>query len=277
MGGGFGKLAQSVFPESFLNKQQEIKAETFGRSENLHAKLKVSVIALTAFLTCSFLLLPLATAAGSLILTPNVQAPGGSVSVSGTGFGAAQNVVIAFGNEIKVDSEAMFPVETGPTTRAYNWTVRPIKPGSMHIHLVSITYPGQEYDYYDNGAGRLERNTDGVLLGIVDYALGRFARNATGTPTVNEWTASYICYQQNVTSIGSITTSASGTFSANITIPAVANGNYNITAIDSVGNMARATFSSIPEVLPFGAILLLSSAAVAAGSWRLRKRPTLKY
>jgi hypothetical protein len=145
----------------------------------------------------------------------------------------------------------------------------------MHIHLNSITFPGAQYDYFDDGAGKLLRDYDGSLLGILDYALASFSRNATGAATENEWTASYTCYQYNVTSFGRVTTTGSGTFSANFTVPAVASGNYNVTAIDSGGTFATATLSassSIPEGLPLGAILLLSFAAVVASSRHLRAR-----
>lgn len=244
----------------------------------MRAKAKICAVVVTASLACLFMLLPTASGAGSITLTPTAQAPGASVSVSGTGFGATRNVGIAFGSEIEVFSEPLFPVSTGEITRAYNWSRAPLKPGSMHIHLVSITYPGQQYDYYDDGTGRLLRNTDGALLGVVDYALGTFARNATGTPTENEWTATYRYYQYNVTSvnIATVTTTASGTFSAYFTVPAVTNGNYNVTAIDSGGTFATATLNvnnAVPEILPFGAVLLLSSVAVVAGSWHFRKRP----
>jgi hypothetical protein len=147
----------------------------------------------------------------------------------------------------------------------------------MHIHVLFLTGPSQGYeeDMVDDGAGNLYRTNDMSFWGILDYALGGFSRNSTNTPYEYEWTASYTIYEyNNVTSYGSVTATASGTFSANFTVPAVANGNYNITAIDSGGTMATATsFSTIPEVLPLGAILLLSSLAVVAGSWHFRKRP----
>src|SRR5512137_2692252 len=114
--------------------------------------------------------IPMVNASGVITLTPITHSQGASVMVSGTGFGALNNVVIVFGNEMQVANEPMTPVATSPTTWAYNWTRGPIKPGSMHVHLNSITFPGQQYDYYDDGAGTLLRDPDGALLGIVDYA-----------------------------------------------------------------------------------------------------------
>jgi hypothetical protein len=109
----------------------------------------------------------------------------------------------------------------------------------------------------------------------MDYALGGFIHPSTGTPSMYEWRASYTYYQYNVTSYGQVTTTGSGTFSANFTVPTVTNGNYNVTAIESGGNIATATFTAIPEGWPFGAVLLLSSVAVAAGAWLFRKRPRI--
>jgi len=229
----------------------------------------------TAILVCLLASIPIVLGAGSITLTPTAQAAGASVSVAGTGFGATRNVSIVFGSEMEVVAEPMVAVLIDPTRWSYNWTRGPIKPGSMHIHLDSITFPGVQYDYFDDGAGRLLRDYDGVLLGTVDYALAQYNRTVMGTNTMNDFYASYTYYQYNVTSFGRVTTTGSGAFSANFTVPAVANGNYNVTAIDSGGTLATATLnvsSTIPEGLPLGAILILSAAAVAASSRHIRAR-----
>jgi hypothetical protein len=246
----------------------------------VQVRTKVCVVSAASFLAFLLAFMPQTAAAGSITVTPAAQAPGTSVSVAGTGFGASRNVVMAFGREIKVNAQPFTPV-TGPGYRGYNWTNRPIKPGTMHIHVLAVSGPAQGYeeDIIDDGAGNLIRTNDMALWGILDYALAGFSRESTNTPNEYEWNASYTVYEfNNVTSYGSVTTTASGTFSANLTVPAVANGNYNITAIDSSGALAYATLnanSAIPEVLPFGAMLLLSSVAVAAGSWHFKKRPRI--
>jgi len=234
------------------------------------------------------MLMPLATGAGSITVTPTAQAPGASVSIAGTGFGATRNVTIGFGNEINITQEPTTFIITSPVTVASNWTHRPIKPGSLRMHIKNIggPFPGLEYDVTDEGAENLYATGAGIydhtLWGTIDYALGGFLRNTTFvgmTPDDLEVTASYKSYQyNNVTSFGRVATTGLGAFSANFTVPAVANGNYNVTAIDSGGTMTTTTLSVsnvIPEVLPFGAILLLSSLAVLAGSLHFRKRPRI--
>lgn len=238
---------------------------------------KTTVILSASVLLIIFFALPTAAGAGSITLTSTAQSPNALVSVAGTGFGASRTVIIAFGREINVVAQPFTPV-TSPGYRGYNWTNRPIKPSSMHIHVLAISGPAQGYeeDIIDDGAGNLYRTNDMAFWGILDYSLGGFSRNSTNTPNEYEWTASYTIYEyNNVTFYGSVTTTASGTFSANFTVPAVANGNYNVTAIDSGGNLATANLNVIivPEVLPFGPLLLMSLLAVVAGSWHFRKRP----
>lgn len=73
------------------------------------------------FLTFSAVLasVPIANAAGAITLMPTAQAPGSSVTVSGTGFGVNQSVGLGFGAEVQVINEWMnitgpFDVGTGP-------------------------------------------------------------------------------------------------------------------------------------------------------------------
>lgn len=217
---------------------------------------------------------PMANAAGAITLTPSTQAPGDIVTVSGTGFGALDNVVLVFGKELRVENEPLYPVATSPTTWAYNWTRGPIKPGSMHVHLNSITYPGAQYDYFDDGSGKLLRDTDGALLCVVDYALGGFTRNSTGAGTQNDWFATFTFYEYNVTSFGQVTTNGSGAFSANFTVPEVSNGNYNVTVIASAGTFATINVnvsSVVPEGFSFEGMLLLSSMVVMVSILFFRK------
>jgi hypothetical protein len=156
----------------------------------------------------------------------------------------------------------------------------PIKPGSFSFHCtVSSETNVVESDYTDNGDGTLSTESTYALNPFVSYAAGQFGRSTTSawdTYTV-VFAATYTGYQYNVTPAGNPSTTATGTFTVTITVPAgLANGNYNVTAIDSGGARAVATLnvnSAIPEVLPVGAIMLLTMLAVAAGSWCFRKRP----
>jgi hypothetical protein len=237
-------------------------------------KATVTVFAF-ALLVISFTV-PSATGAGSITLTPNTQSPNGLVSVVGTGFGASRNVGVAFGTELSVTGEIVNQVVTGDM-RDYNFTYRPIKPGSVQIiHLNLIT--GSAPLVTDDGAGTLYLGSSGnIFSNAMNYAFGNYHRDGlTTNPADYLLTASYTSYQYNVSSYGSITTTASGIFSANFTVPALANGVYNVTVIDASGNIATATLnvsSSIPEVLPIGPVFMLSVLAIAAGSGHFRKRP----
>jgi hypothetical protein len=235
--------------------------------------MRLSAVTAVAFLACLFALMPQAAGAGSITLTPTSQAPGGTVSVTGSGFGATSAVGIGFGAAQPITGEIVIHLVNG-TMWDYNFTHLPLKPGSISIHEVRAA-DGYEEWAEDNGAGEL-RLIAGNLWGTVNYASGSYHREGA-TTVADRWTftASYTCYQYNVTSFGSIITTASGAFSANFTVPAVANGNYNVTVIDAGGNVAFATLnvsSAIPEGLPLGAILLLSSVAVVASSWHFRAR-----
>src|SRR5512136_732760 len=186
-----------------------------------------------------------ASAAGSITLTPNAQAPGATVTVAGTGFGAAKPVGIGLGSEVNVTGEA-HPITnttgTGPFTTTTNRP--PIKPGSFSFHcVVSSDTNVVESDYTDNGDGTLTTDSTYSVGHFVNYATGAFGRSTTSawdTYTV-VFTAKYTGYQYNVTPAGNPSTTATGIFTATITVPAgLANGNYNVTAIDTQGNKATA-------------------------------------
>ena len=223
------------------------------------------------------------SAAGSITLTPNVQAPGATVTVTGTGFGATKAVGIGLGAEVNVTGES-HPIAnttgTGPFTTTTNRP--PIKPGSFSfLCVVSSDTNVVESNYIDNGDGTLTTDSTYSVNHFVNYATGVFGRSTTSawdTYTV-VFTTTYTGYNYSVTSTGGINTTPSGTFTATITIPSgLANGNYNVTAIDTGGTRAVATLnvnSAIPEALPLGTIILLAMFAVAAGSWCIRKRPTI--
>jgi hypothetical protein len=244
----------------------------------LQRDAKALALSLTVFLTCVCALLPLTAGAGSITLTPTAQTTGGSVTVSGVGFGASRNIGIAFGSELSVTGEIVNQIVNGDT-RDYNFTHRPIKPGSVQIvHLNLIT--GSAPLVTDDGNGNLYTGSSQTLFSnAMNYALGNFHREgvAVANPADYLLTASYTRYQYSLTSYGGITTDASGKFSGNFIVPAVSDGNYTVTVIDATGNMAVSTLAvstPVPEVLPFGAILLLSLVAIVSSHY-LRKRPKI--
>lgn len=248
-------------------------------------KTTYAITVAVAFLTLSMFSMAFfstAFAAGSITLTPDSQAPGGTVTVTGSGFGATKAIGIGLGAEVPATGES-HPITnttgTGPFTAHVNRP--PIKPGSFSFHCtVSSDTNVVESDYTDNGDGTLSTESTYALNPFVNYAAGQFGRSTTSawdTYTV-VYAATYTGYQYNVTPAGSPSTTSSGTFTATITIPAgLANGVYNVTAIDSGGARAVATLivnNAIPEVLPVGTIMLLTVLAAAVSSWYFRKRPT---
>lgn len=225
----------------------------------------------------------MASAAGSITLTPSQAVAGSSVTVTGTGFGATNAVGIGLGQEIAVTGEAHnlpTPSGTGPFTVIPNHY--PIKPGSFSFHCtVTSDTNVVESDYTDNGDGTLTSSSTYALNPFVNYVTGAFGRSTTsawdGYAVV--FTANYTYYQYAVTPTANVTTSASGSFTANITVPSVSAGTYTVTAIDTSGKLATNSLNvsaqPIPEGLSIGAIVLLSSAAVMVGSY-LGKRPKIR-
>jgi hypothetical protein len=255
-------------------------------------KEKVAKTITTAFLMFSIflatisLVVPMASAAGSITLTPSQAVAGSSVTVTGTGFGATQAVGIGLGQEVVVTGEAHnlpSPSGTGPFTVIANHY--PFKPGSFSFHCVVTSDTNVvESDYTDNGDGTLTSSSTYALNPFVNYVTGAFGRSTTsawdGYTVV--FTANYTYYQYIVTPAANVTTSASGTFTAPITVPAaVANGNYYVTAVDVKGNKGVATLTvstAVPESLTFGLVALLSSVAVAASYfWKRPKTADSKY
>ena len=237
-----------------------------------------AVIALSLF---SLVLVSIAGAAGSITVTPASQAPGASVTVAGTSFGATKAVGIGFGAEIAGSNANMAYSEVG--SGGLTWTGRisnyPIKPGSFTFFSDTGT-SGMVSVYNDNGDGTTSGSFEGAV-GTINYVTGVWTRTTTVDVTgiAANYSATYTRYQYNATPAGGVNTTATGTFSASITVPAAAaNGNYNVTAIDTQGNRATAisAVNVIPEVFPISLTILLSSAALIAGSYYFRKRPTIK-
>jgi hypothetical protein len=237
----------------------------------------------TAFLILSIFsiaLISTASAAGSITLNPSAQAPGGTVTVTGTAFGATKAIGIALGSEVAVTGEAHTPTGTGTGPWMTRTNRYPIKPGSFSFH--SNVVGSSETDFTDKGDGTLSTTSTYDAGSWLYYVTGAFGRSSTMDLSSSEliFTAAYTSYQYNVTPASNPNSTATGTFTATITVPAgLANGNYNLTAIDAVGNTAKAVLTvnnAIPEVLPPGTLLLLAMFAVAAGAWFFRKRPTIK-
>jgi len=243
-------------------------------------KTKERAIAITAFLAFSIILafVPKADAVGAITLTPNAQAPGASVSVSGTGFGATKAVGIGFGGEVAVTNEVVNRTVsgTGPYVSVGHLAFKPVEPGTFNytVYVPSLSF---SYDVYDNGDGTLA-STNPVFMGsTADYVTGEYTATSTSAAEVIVY-ATYTHYQYGVTPADGATTNASGSFTASFTVPPVANGNYIVTAIDTQGNRVTATLnvnSAIPEVLPVGLMVLLSSVAVIASSRYFRQRKPL--
>ncbi len=245
----------------------------------MQAKTKVCIMTVVTFSLFLFALIPQAAGAGSITLAPNAQAPGGTVTVAGTGFGASKAIGIGVGSEIAVTGEAHTPTGSGTGPWMTRTNRFPIKPGSFSFH--SSVVGSSETDFTDKGDGTLSTSSTYDAGSWLYYVTGVFGRSSTMDLSGSEliFTAAYRYYQYNATPPSSPNSTATGSFSLQITVPAgLANGNYNVTAIDAVGNIATATLTvnnAIPEVLPLGPVLLLSSLGVVAGSWFFRKRPRI--
>jgi hypothetical protein len=248
-----------------------------GKMEN---KKKAIATILLILSILSMALISTASAAGSITLTPSAQAPGGTVTVTGTSFGATKAIGIGLGSEVAVTGEAHTPTGSGTGPWMTRTNRYPIKPGSFSFH--SSVVGSSETDFTDNGDGTMSTSSTYDAGSYLTYPTGAFGRSSTMDLSSSEliFTAAYTSYQYNVTPAGNPSSSATGTFTAIITIPAgLANGNYNVTAIDAGGTRAVATLTvnnTIPEVLPPGTLLLLAMFAVVAGVWFFRKRPTIK-
>jgi riboflavin transporter FmnP len=241
----------------------EIREETAGEIEEMKEmrhKKKVYVTAIMAFLAFSVILasVPMAKAAGAITLTPTAQAPGASVTVDGTGFGATKAVGIGFGAEVNVTGEAVnatgpYGVDVGPYV--YTLSYLPVKPSSFRMesgYMLGGSYV-PTFQYWDNGNGTISSTNPQLTWTSIDYAKGKVSFNFTA-PLSSSVTyvriANYTRYEYNVTPAAGVTTLASGTFTASITVPVVANGNYNVTAVDTQGNRAVATFTATPTPTP---------------------------
>jgi hypothetical protein len=245
-------------------------------------KKKVYATAMMAFLTLFIVLamIPMASAAGAITLTPTSQAPGASVSVQGTSFGVTKAVGIGFGAEVStIDTNIPYSGDgVGPYIG--NTTYKPIKPGSFKLTSDTTSGGGVVTDYTDNGDGTLSSTSTYFVSGTINYVTGQWSRTSSVdlTGIVQIYSANYTRYQYSVTPAAGVTTLSSGVFTASITVPGVADGIYNVTAVDAQGNRATAILGVpiIPESFSFGVVVLLSSVAVMVGSFCFRKRSRIE-
>jgi hypothetical protein len=242
---------------------------------------KTYIICFITIILLSFAALaPPVKAAGAITLTPNQNvSPGGTVSVSGTGFHTSTGVGIGFGAEVAVTSSEYHSIDNtvgyGPFTATTNYY--PIKPSSLMWHcVVSSDTSVVESDYTDNGDGTCASSSTYAISPFVNYVTGQFGRstNSAWDSFTVYYTANYTYYQYRVTPGAGITANSTGGFTASITIPSVANGVYAVTAVDANGTMATAYVGvgmPIPESLTVGAVVVLSSVALVASVVLLRK------
>jgi len=243
-------------------------------------KRKVLTTTVVAFLMISTLLATvlIASAALGITLNPTSGEPDDSVQVTGTDFAASTPVGIGFGAEVVTTDENMTYSGTGVgpySGKASHW---PIKPGSFVLSVDTTMSGGIVSAYTDNGNGTLSGSFEGAF-GDINYTTGEWSRTSTAdlTGLVQEYSATYTCYEFNVTASEGIVTDSVGAFTVDITVPLAVNGSNPVTAIDEQGNIATSDFnvfgsSVIPEALSLGVLVLLSSVAVVVVTFGLRKR-----
>ena len=235
----------------------------------------VCLSALVSVLLLSLALLQMAAAAGSIVLDPTTQAPGGEVTVTGSSFGATNAVGIGFGQEVVVTGEDHTPTGTGTGPYTATTDHYPIKPGSFSMHS---DVEGTGSDWTDNGDGTLTSSSSYSAGGNINYVTGEFSRSSTAdlSTYVILFTASYTYYQYNATPDAGVTTDGAGAFTAAINVPAVTDGTYAVTAVDTVGNMATSNLvvsaDAVPDVWSMSGMLLVSTVAVVLGASYVRRR-----
>jgi uncharacterized protein (DUF2147 family) len=258
--------------------------------------MKTCTVAFAALLMMSIVIavVPMASAAGAITLTPTSQAPTASVTVDGTAFGAEKAVGIGFGAEVTVELEAhpitnlvsdpVFDEGLGVDTYGpFGGTADhiPIKPGSVYV-FYDVDGTTSEYFDKDPPDGTLQTDSAYAIDPRVNYVNGSFGRRSSA-----DWSAfsapvayiTYTYYTYNVTPAAGVTTTGAGAFSGSITVPDVANGQYTVTAVDTAGNIATSTLTvdnTIPEGLTLGVMLLLSTIAVIVSVRYFRKQPKTK-
>jgi len=240
---------------------------------------KISSTIVMAFLMITMLLATvlMGSAALEIVVNPTSGMPFDSVEVTGTDFAASNPVGIGIGVEVEQTDEDMewAGEGVGPYYGKTAWW--PIKPGSFNLTADTTMSGGIISTYTDNGDGTLSGSFEGAY-GDVNYTTGEWSRTSTADLTGNmqNYSATYIRYEWNVTPAEGLTSGLDGAFTTNITVPELGNGTVPITAIDEEGNFASADFtvygSSIPEIFSFGSVILLTSAVAIIATFSFRKR-----
>jgi hypothetical protein len=243
-------------------------------------KRKIYATITMTFLMVSTLLamVLMASAAVGITLNPTSGEPDDSVEVTGTDFAASTPVGIGFGAEVAGSDSDM--VYNGTGMGPYYGMVShwPIKPGSFVLTSDTTASGGQVSTYTDDGDGTLSGSFEGAF-GDINYTTGEWSRTSTVDLTgyTQVYSATYTCYEFNVTTAEGINTDSLGAFTVNITVPMQYNGTSPVTAIDEEGNISTSDFTVsgspiIPEAWSFGVGVLLSSVAVGIATFVLRKR-----
>jgi hypothetical protein len=230
-----------------------------------------------------FAVLPVTGGAGTgtVTLTPSNAAPGGTVTVAGTGFASTQAIGIGIGNEVAVANEShpiANPTGTGPFNAVCAY--KPVKVGSFYFHcVVSSDTNVVESNYWDAGDGTMTSDSTYALNPVCNYAAGTCGRSTTsawdGYTVV--FTVSYTHYQWGVTPAANVTTSSTGAFSTSITIPSnITAGTYTVTVVDAKGTKGTAQLTvsgpPVPEGFSVGLIVALLATVVIATRF-FRKQP----
>ena len=239
----------------------------------LEVSLSLLVVSTTIFVT---------RAAPDLVLTPTSGAPGDAIGVEGTDFAASKTVAVAWGPPVEVINDPATVTKQGDLEFYGTTSQHPIQPGSF-----KWTYLQDAMELYvdDNGDGTLHDPAGGRLSsGAINYTSGYFhCRMSTSSRTYSAGKFSYTTYHFNSanSALPTLPTDSSGAFTANITVPDIWNGTETVTIIDEAGNIATSDFTVVgsdvvPESLTVGAIVLLTSTAIAVSLYWLRKKPTNK-
>lgn len=244
----------------------------------MQLKTKVLLTTTTALLVFLFTLIPQSAAAGSITLSPSAQAPGGIVTITGTGFTASKAIGIGIGSEVAVTGEAHTPTGAGTGPWMTKTNHYPVKPGSVAFH--SNVVGASETDFTDKGDGTFSTSSTYDAGSYLNYVTGSFGRSSTMdlSESTIVFTVGYKYYQYNVTMTATNSTAA-GAFSIQATLPTgIPNGNYVLTAMDTSGNTATTTLTvdnsiPIPEGFSLAFVILLSAAAVILSIRFFRKQP----
>ena len=225
-------------------------------------------------------------AASQIDVSPTSGEPASSVHVEGAEFAASTSVGIGLGAEVTVAGEPETVTDTGPGSDPRVMTGQtdkhPIKPGSFRW---TENLGNQLVENVDNGNGTFSSTTGMgyAYTNVINYTTGFFSSSTTLTipTTIQSSTLNYTTYEFDVTP-ESLRTNGSDMLSGNFTVPDdIWNGPHTVTVIDEAGNMATTDFTVvgsgfIPEPLTVGAIVLLTSTAIAVSLYWLRKKPTNK-